>query len=319
MSAAPSRTVRFHRYGEPADVLVEERTEVQDPPAGRIRVRVIAVGLNPADWELCRGFAAGALPRGIGLDVAGTIDAVGEGVTGVAVGDVVLGAADFTQPSAGLADVAILSHWAAVPDGLDPVQASVLRMATQTAVWTLDAMGVGEGTTLVVHGAGGSVGFAAVRIALRRGARVVATAGSTYAAELEGLGASVTPYGDGVIERVRALAAGPVDLVLDAAPGSSAFETGLIELTGDPERVVTISHHAAAKAAGARVNLEMLGTPVPLQELLPVYAALAAAGEFSLPIARTFPFAQWREAVDLSLSGHPRGKVVLLVGAAPSA
>lgn len=315
MSAVPARTVRFHEYGEPADVLVEEHAEVQEPPTGRVRVRVLAVALNPADWELCRGFAAGGLPRGIGLDVAGVVDAIGAGVTRLAIGDVVFGAADFTQPSAGLADVAILSDWAVVPEGLDPVQASGLRMATQTAVWTLDAMGVGEGTTLVVHGAGGSVGFAAVQVARLRGARVVATSGSTYAPALEASGASVTPYGDGVTDRVRALAGGPVDLVLDAAPAGSSFETGLLALTDDPQRVVTISHHAAAKAAGARVNLEMLGSPVPLRELLTTYGTLAAEGGYTVPIGRTLPFARWREAVDLSLSGHPRGKVVVLVGA----
>lgn len=314
MSAIESRTVRFQGYGEPGDVLAQERAEVADPPSGRIRVRVIAVGLNPADWELCRGFAAGTLPRGVGCDVAGTVDAVGEDVTGVAVGDVVFGAADFTQPSAGLADVAILSDWAAVPEGLDPVQASTLRMVAQTAVWTLDAMGVGAGTTLVVHGAGGMVGFAAVQLALGRGARVVATSGSTYASQLEGFGATVTSYDDGMVERVRALTGGTVDLVLDAAPASSPFVAGLVDLVDDPQRVVTISHHAEATAVGARVNLRMLGTPTPLAELLPDVAALAASGALRLPIARAFPFAEWRDAVELSLSGHAHGKVVLLLG-----
>jgi NADPH:quinone reductase-like Zn-dependent oxidoreductase len=112
MSPVPSRAVRFREYGEPADVLREERIEVADPPAGRVRVQVIAAGLNPADWELCRGFMPGSLPRGIGCDVAGRVDAVGEDVEGVAAGDLVFGSADFVgQPSAGVADAAILSSW----------------------------------------------------------------------------------------------------------------------------------------------------------------------------------------------------------------
>src|SRR6201996_1808404 len=80
---ASTRTVRFHDYGEPADVLRLETIPVPVPGAGRIRVAVHACGLNPADWALCRGLFAGDLPRGIGIDVSGTVDAVGAGVTGV--------------------------------------------------------------------------------------------------------------------------------------------------------------------------------------------------------------------------------------------
>src|SRR6201995_3445875 len=110
MSTVESRAVRFHTTGEPLDVLLEERTEVADPGGGRIRVRVSATGLNPADWELCRGFMPGALPRGIGYDVAGTVDAIGAGVDDVAVRDLVFGSSDFAaQPSAGAADFAILN------------------------------------------------------------------------------------------------------------------------------------------------------------------------------------------------------------------
>ena len=86
MSPVPATAIRFHEYGEPADVLRQDRVEIADPAAGRVRVRVAAVGLNPADWALCRGFLAGGLPRGIGYDVAGVIDVVGEHVDDIAVG-----------------------------------------------------------------------------------------------------------------------------------------------------------------------------------------------------------------------------------------
>ena len=84
MSPVAATAVVFRGYGEPLDVLREEQVEVADPPAGNVRVRVVAVGLNPADRELCRGFMAGNLPRGIGYDVAGTVDAVGADVEDVA-------------------------------------------------------------------------------------------------------------------------------------------------------------------------------------------------------------------------------------------
>lgn len=316
MSAVPSRSVRYHEFGEPADVLALETTEIPDPPAGRVRIRVIAAGLNPADWELTRGFMPSALPRGIGADVAGTVDAVGEDVTDVAIGDLVFGSADFAgQHSAGAADAAILSSWFLVPGGLDPINAATLPMVVTTAVWTLDLMGIRPGQTLLVHGAGGMVGYAAVQIALSRGARVIATAGATFAADLEGFGALVTNYGDGMAERVRSLAGGDVDLVLDVPRPSEGVLPELIALAGgDPKRVVTISNHDEARRLGARVNIDELlaGGSFPDSGILNEYAALAAEGRFRLPVAKTYPLEDWREAVELSVSGTPRGKLVLL-------
>ena len=313
MSPVSSTVVCLHEYGEPLDVLRQERIEVTDPPAGQLRVRVSAVGLNPADWEICRGFMARDLPRGIGYDVAGTVDAVGVGVKNVAVDDLVFGTADFLgQPSAGVADFAILDSWYRVPDGLDVVDAAVLPMAVQTATWTLDALGLKPGDTLLVHGAGATVGFAATQIALRRGARVIATAGSSFAADLREFGAQVTPYGDGMAERIRTLAGGTVDLVFDASPPHTGSIAELITLTEEPDRVMTISNHDEARRLGARVNLDHLAQAAPAATFMPGYASLTAGGEFRIPIARTYPLAEWREAVKRSLSGHPHGKVVLL-------
>src|SRR5580692_9228212 len=221
MADTPStmRTVRFHEYGEPADVLRLETAPVPDPGPGRIRVAVHACGLAPADWALCRGLFAGTLPRGIGCDVAGAVDAIGDGVTDVAVGDRVFGTADFAHcPSAGAADHAIMDHWFAVPAGLDLTEAAALPMALDTAYLHLTALGLTPGRTILINGAGATIGFAAVQIALIRGMRVIATAGDTYAGRLRDLGAAVTGYGDGVVQRVKAISEGPVDLVLNTAP-----------------------------------------------------------------------------------------------------
>src|SRR5579864_5125038 len=99
------RTVCFHGYGEPAEVVRLEEAPVPTPGPSRVRVVVHACGLNPADWALCRKLYDMELPRGIGIDVSGTVDAVGEGVTDVAVGDRVLGFADFAKyPSAGASE-----------------------------------------------------------------------------------------------------------------------------------------------------------------------------------------------------------------------
>src|ERR1700753_3979604 len=105
MNAEKMRTIRYHEHGEPADVLRLEEAPIPAPNAGHVAVRVHACGLNPADWALCRGLSARTLPSGIGLDVSGGVTAVGEGVSGVAVGDAVFGPSDFKDyPTAGAAD-----------------------------------------------------------------------------------------------------------------------------------------------------------------------------------------------------------------------
>jgi NADPH:quinone reductase-like Zn-dependent oxidoreductase len=105
---------------------------------------------------------------------------------------------------------------------------------------------------------------------------------------------------------------GGVDLVLDASPPKSGTIAQLIATVEDPSKVMTISNHAEARSLGARVNLDERGGAVPAATFLPQYATLAAKGKFRIPIARTYPLSEWRDAVALSQSGHPHGKVVLL-------
>ncbi len=308
------RTVRFHQYGEPGDVLRLEQTAIPMPGPGRIRVAVHAAGLAPADWALCRGLFAGQLPRGIGCDVSGTVDAVGDGVTDVAIGDRVFGTADWANcPSAGASDQAIMDHWFAVPDGLDLTQAAALPMALDTAYLHLTALGLTPGRTILINGAGGTIGFAAVQIALSRGMRVIATAGDTYAQRLRDLGAAVTAYGDGVAARVKAISDGPVDLVLDTAPVGGALPD-LVEIAGgDPQRVLTISDIEAARELGVRDTFHEASALLSHRfEAFAEFAALAADGRFSVPIARAFPLEDWRAALEISLTGHARGKLLLM-------
>lgn len=311
------RTVRFTEYGEPGDVLHMETVAAPAPGPGRIRIAVLACGLNPADWALCRGLFAGDLPRGIGIDVSGTVDAVGEGVSDVAVGDLVFGTADWRgAPVAGASDRAIMDHWFPVPRGLDPVHAAALPMALETAYRSLAQLGVSAEHTVLIHGAGSTVGFAAAQIALIRGARVLATAGETYARKLRDLGAGVTAYGPGMAERVIALNGGPVDLVLDTAPVGGALPDLVQIAGGDPRRVLTVSDFAAAKELGVRDSFEDGQTQ--RFDVFPEYARHAADGKFTVPIARTFPLQDWRAALELSQSGQPKGKLLLLP-AAPAA
>ena len=304
------RTLRFHSYGEPADVLRLEEADASTPRAGQVRVRVHACALNPADWALCRGLFAGDLPRGVGLDVSGTVDAVGEGVAGVRVGDCVLGVPDYQgHTSAGAADHAVLSVWTPVPEGFDLVHAAALPMAIETAHRCLAILDVKAGDTLLVYGAGTVIGFAAVQMALLRGARVVAAAGETFADRLRALGAEVTGYGEGMVERVRGLVGGAPQLIFDAGPASEVLPDLVSLAGGDGARIVTVSNHGpSAEALGVRNSFEGGLSYAVLGD----FARLAAQGRFEIPVARTFPLEDWREALDLSLSGQAHGKLVLL-------
>jgi len=302
------RTLRFHAYGEPADVLRLEAAAIPAPDPGSVRVRVQACGLNPADWALCRGLFPRDLPRGIGLDVSGVVDAVGDGVVGVGVGDAVLGPANYVDhASAGASDYAILDHWTPVPPGLGMPEAASLPMAVETA--------------------GAMIGFAAVQMALLRGARVIAVSGETFAERLRALGATVTAYGDGLVERVRAIPGAPPDLIFDAAPvnmtaASSALPDLVAIADGDPRRVITCGDFAGAAALGVRTGFEEQasgpGGALLRYDMLGEFARLAAEGRFAVPIARTFALEQWREALAISLSGRARGKLVLLPAVAAS-
>ena len=254
------------------------------------------------------------------------VDTVGDGVAGVGIGDPVLGPANYADyASAGASDYAILRHWTPVPPGLDMVEAASLTMAVETAVRSLDWLGVAAGHTLMVNGAGTMVGFAAVQVALLRGARVIATAGDTFAERLRTLGAKVTAYGEGMVERVRGIIGAPPDLIFDAAPvnlrlpGAPApgVLPDLVEIAGgDPRRVLTCVDFAGAAALGVRNGVGEEpggeGGAVLRYDVLGEYARLAADGRFTIPVARTFALEEWREALDLSLSGRAHGKLVLL-------
>ena len=304
------KTLRFHEYGEPSDVLRLEGVAVPRPGAGQIRVRVHACGLNPADWYLCRGLFPGGLPRGIGLDVSGTVEAIGEGVTDIRVGQSVLGVPDYRGfPSAGASEKAVLAVWTPVPQGLDLVDAAALPMAIETACRCLDILGVAGGQTLLVYGAGTVIGLAAVQMALMRGARVIAAAGDTFAGRLRSFGAEVMPYGDGMARRVLEIASGAPDLIFDAGPVSDVLPDLVRIAGGDAHRVLTVSNHGpAAEKLGVRTSFES-GLRY---DVLAHYAKLAGEGRFTVPVARAFCLEDWREALGVSLSGHAHGKLILL-------
>jgi NADPH:quinone reductase-like Zn-dependent oxidoreductase len=302
------RGIEFSQFGGPE---VLELVELPDPEPGpgQIRVAVRAAGVNPIDWKVRSGAMGGDLPKRTGQEVAGVVDRLGDGVTGVAVGDAVFGGA---AGGGGAAELALLENYAPVPASLDFAGAAALPVAVETAARTLDALGVSGGQTIVINGASGSVGIAAVQFARDRGARVIGTASPANQDYVREFGAEPTTYGDGLVDRVRALAGGRdavVDRGLDASGGGVL--PALVELTGSPHRVVTIADYAGAQETGVPFSGGM--GPERAWHALADAAQLIEAGRFRLPVAQTFPLSDIAEAHRVSETGHPRGKLVLIV------
>ena len=309
------RTICFHRHGEWADVLHLENATVPNPGPSQVRVRVHACALNPMDWVLCLGQMPGPLPGGIGLDVSGTVDAVGDGVKNVGIGDLVFGVPDYRgYPTAGAAEQAVMAFWAPVPKGLGMVEAATLPMSTETAVRSLDLLGLKSGQSILINGGGTMVGFAAVQMALMRGAHVIATAGDTFASRLRDLGVAVTAYGKGMVERVRDIAGGAPDLVLHTALAPGVLPELIKIVDGHADRVMSITDFdeggLGVRTTGREPNL------VVRYDALGHFAQLAAEGRFTIPVARTFSMEDWRTALDLSHSGRAHGKLLILPGGA---
>lgn len=299
------KAVRFSRFGGPE---VLEIVELPDPHPGpgQVRIAVRAAGVNPSDWKKRRGLMDQELPQTLGYEAAGVVDELGAGVTDVTLGDRVFGFA--TDPAA-QAELAVLSYSAPIPPSLDFPGAAALPAAVETATRALDQLGVGGGGTLLINGASGSVGAAAVQLAVVRGARVIGTAGPANHDYLRSLGAEPVAYGDGLGRRVRALAPNGVDVALDVA-GSGVLPE-LIELAGGAEHVITIADVAGARAHGVWFSSGDTGRAV---HALAEIGELIESGRFALPVARTFPLTEIAQAHRTGEDGHPRGKLVLVVG-----
>jgi NADPH:quinone reductase-like Zn-dependent oxidoreductase len=299
------RAVTYHEYGEPSVLRVEDAAEPH-AGSGQVRIRVEAASVNPIDWKLRSGALREMMPLQLpvipGRDAAGVVDEVGDGVTGTAVGDRVFGISD----SGSTAEYAVLAGWAPVPDGWTAEQAAAAGVAGETAVRVLDLLGVGAGATLLIEGAAGGVGSAAVQIAVARGARVIGTASEVNHPFLRTLGATPTTYGPGLVDRVGTLAPDGVDAVFDAVGSGSLPE--LLEIAPSADKVVTIAD-PTAQVHGVRLSS---GSDSPTPALVEA-AALGQAGRYVPQIAATYPLEQIAEAHARSESGHVHGKLVIKI------
>jgi len=298
------RALQFTEYGSP-EVLCWGDAPEPHPEPGCIRIAVQAASVNPLDWKILTGALSGGEPLSdvgyLGYDAAGVVDEVGEGVTGVSVGDEVFGRGQNTQ-----AEYAVLDSWAPRPPSVDWAMGAAGGVAGETAERGLRLLGVKAGDTIFIDGGAGGVGAVAVQMAEARRARVIASASEANQDYLREIGAVPVVYGEGVASRVRAAASERVDAVLDVAGKTPVQE--LVSLVSDPSHVLSIANFAAGQAGARVTGGEADSRPM---EALSKVAELLVQNRLVIKV-QTFPFDRAAEAYRISRSGHVRGKLVLV-------
>ncbi len=313
---ATMRAVRVHAFGDPSAARFEHDVPVPDPGPGEVQVRVRAAGVNPLDWKvregLLRDFVPHRLPLVLGWDLAGTVTAVGAGVTGSAVGDEVLGRPSTLRGGA-FAEYAVLpaGELGPMPPGLDHRAAAALPLAGTTALQAFALADLRAGQRVLVHAAAGGVGHLAVQLARHLGAEVVATAlPQDVAFVRDELGVPTVVPPAPTPAALRAAAPDGYDVVLDLL-GGSAHSDGLDLLRPGGILVSTVVFPPDPDDLRRRgVRAVFLDNDADTARLAEV-ARLAAGGHLRAHVTEVLPLHRAGEALARSRAGRVRGKLVL--------
>ena len=295
-------------YGPP-DVLRWEDVPVPDPSEGQIRIRVRVSGVGPTDLKIRRGDLNAVFPLPepavLGFEAAGVVDALGGGVSGVAVGDEV---AAWLPSLGGYGEYALAAAWTPKPPQVTWNDAAALPASVEAAVGVLRQLGVVEGETLLILGAGGSVGIIATQLAIRQGLKVIGAVGARDEALITELGATPVRYSHNLLSGVREVS-DRVDATFDAA-GQGGLEDA-ITLTGGSERVITLADEHAAEL-GVRFSA---ATPDRAPDAVEIGMQLLASGELRLRSHQSVPMSAAAEAHRLLENGHAHRKLLLTANA----
>jgi len=303
-----AQAVKFDRYGE-IDVL--NVAEVPDPVAGpgQVVVRVVAAGINPGESKIRSGWLhdrwPATFPSGQGSDFAGRVAGLGPGVSGIAVGDEVLGFSNDRSSQATHVLVPV-EQVAPKPAGLSWDVAGSLFVAGTTAYAAARSVTPEAGDTIAVSGAAGGVGSLVVQLLRARDVTVIGIAGPGNHEWLRSVGAVPVAYGDGVADRIRDAAPDGLGAFIDTH--GEGYVDMALELGVKPDRIDTIIDFAAVEKYG--VKAEGNGNADTI-DVLAELADLAATGALEVPIAATYPLAEVRAAFTELEAGHAHGKIVL--------
>ena len=275
------------------------------PRSGEIAIEVRAAGVNPADWKRREGVfgTRGSVPAAMGLEAAGVVTAVGEGVEHVAVGQEVLGA-----PARGLgafAEHTVLKAAETVskPEEISFADAATIPIAGTTAYDLTHQVELEAGQTLLVLGAGGGVGHMALQIAKVRQFRAIGIASDSKRELVEATGATFVPSGEGVAERVRKIAPEGVDLLVDLVGGQALRE--LAPLVEEPSRIVSAADADTATELGGAGRERTEGA-------LEKITGVVQYGLVDPHVSMTFPLERAAEAIAAVETGHGAGKTVIV-------
>ncbi|MFP1603519.1 zinc-binding alcohol dehydrogenase family protein [Microbacterium sp. 2216-1] len=312
-----ARAIVYTEIGTP-DVL--HLVDIPDPVAapGEVVVRIEAAGVNPLDAKLRRGARPSppiVEPRRVGFDGAGVVAALGDGVTGFAVGDRV--AITNVLGTYATALPVPVSRLVRLSDGVTMAEGASLGIPIGTAYQCLRSLGVGQGDTLLVHAGSGAVGQAAVQFAALWGATVIATGSPARFEQLRALGAIPVAYGEGLVERVREAAPDGITVALDCIGTDEAIQASL-QLVADRDRIATIVRGPDAADFGIRAFSG--GSPVPLteqelawrDEAVSLAVNLIEAGDLQVELGPELPLAEASRAHELIEQHAARGKIVLV-------
>jgi len=307
--ATTSRAVKFDRYGG-IDVLNVVEVPRPAPGKGQVLVRVKAAGINPGEGAIREGKMASkwptTFPSGEGSDLAGTVEAVGEGVHDISVGDEIIG---FTDKRASHADYVLVEadHLTPRPARVSWEQAGALFVVGTTAYAAVKAVGVSAGDVVIISGAAGGVGTVAVQLARNAGATVIGLASEAHHPWLKDHGAIPVTYGKGMEQRILTAAGGKVDALIDTH-GDGYVEMAM-RMGIAPSRIDTIIDFEAAQKYGVKTDGNQVGAKA---EVLAELAEQIATGRLEIPIAHVYQLSQVREAYRELEKRHTRGKIVLV-------
>lgn len=306
MATKTMKAIRFHDYGGP-EALVLDKVDRPQPGAGQVLVRVRAAGVNPADWKMRAGmfkaFRSIPLPATPGLEGAGTVEALGEGVTQFSKGQEVYGIL-----LDGYAEYALAAaqNLQAKPKNLSFEQAASVPVGALTAWGALESAKIQSGQRVLVHGAAGGVGLYVVQLAHLRGAHVTGTASAGNLDFVRSLGAeNALDYNAAPFETLLH----GLDAVIDTVGGLAERSFKVLRPDGIYVTVAGRLAEGAGQAEGVRA---MSAGRAPEANLARI-SELLASGELKPVVGKVFPLSQAGKAQELSQSGHGRGRIILQI------